>query len=61
MRNGDKKIFVVSKTIILKKGQAHQPGVITGEVSDRNIELANGKLVLSHDGIVKLLRERRKN
>ncbi|ANC77452.1 hypothetical protein ABE65_011845 [Fictibacillus phosphorivorans] len=56
----DIEIFVESETIILKKVHAHQPCMITGEVSDRNIEIAKGKLVLSPDRIEKLLRELRK-
>ncbi|MDG0959282.1 AbrB/MazE/SpoVT family DNA-binding domain-containing protein, partial [Bacillus paranthracis] len=41
------EIFVDGESIILKKYNVNGSCQITGEVSDQNIELAGGKLVLS--------------
>lgn len=54
------EIFVEKETIILKKIHAYKPCMITGEISEKNLEFANGKLILSPDGIKKLLSEPKK-
>ncbi|EEK53059.1 TPA: AbrB/MazE/SpoVT family DNA-binding domain-containing protein [Bacillus cereus] len=51
------EIFVEGEDIILQK---YQPGgvcVLTGEVSNRNITLANGKISLSPEGAELLVKE----
>ena len=49
------EIFVDGESIILKKYNVNGSCQITGEVSDQNIELAGGKLVLSPEGIDQVL------
>ncbi|PKJ52072.1 AbrB/MazE/SpoVT family DNA-binding domain-containing protein [Bacillus sp. SN10] len=44
------EIFVDNDKIILKKHQSHHACMITGEISERNISLANGKIILSPEG-----------
>lgn len=44
------EIFVEEDRIILQKYQANMTCAITGEVSDSNISLLDGKLILSVDG-----------
>ncbi|PEJ23242.1 AbrB family transcriptional regulator [Bacillus pseudomycoides] len=44
------EIYVEGEKIILKKYEANSACVITGEVSDKNISLANGKITLSPAG-----------
>ncbi|MDA2014173.1 AbrB/MazE/SpoVT family DNA-binding domain-containing protein [Bacillus cereus] len=51
------EIFVDGESIILKKYNVNGSCQITGEVSDQNIELAGGKLVLSPEGIDQILAE----
>ncbi len=51
------EIYVDEEKIILKKYQPSMTCQITGDVSDDNHTLANGKLVLSKEGAEKLLEE----
>ncbi|MCA1066510.1 AbrB/MazE/SpoVT family DNA-binding domain-containing protein [Rossellomorea sp. AcN35-11] len=51
------EIYVDDERIILKKYKPSMTCQITGEVSDDNIKLANGKLVLSPEGASQLLKE----
>lgn len=51
------EIFVDGESIILQKYNANGSCQVTGEVSDQNIELAGGKLVLSPEGIDQVLAE----
>ncbi|MGG3915495.1 AbrB/MazE/SpoVT family DNA-binding domain-containing protein [Rossellomorea vietnamensis] len=51
------EIYVDDERIILKKYKPSMTCQITGEVSDDNIKLANGKLVLSREGADQLLKE----
>ncbi|MFJ7557756.1 AbrB/MazE/SpoVT family DNA-binding domain-containing protein [Bacillus thuringiensis] len=51
------EIFVEDDKIILKKYQAHQACMVTGDVSVRNCSLANGKIVLSPEGAELLIKE----
>ncbi|HDR7254287.1 TPA: AbrB/MazE/SpoVT family DNA-binding domain-containing protein [Bacillus pacificus] len=51
------EIFVDGESIILKKYNINGSCQITGEVSEENIELAGGKLVLSPEGIDQVLAE----
>ncbi|EJQ03206.1 AbrB family transcriptional regulator [Bacillus cereus BAG3X2-1] len=51
------EIFVEGEDIVLQK---YQPGgvcTLTGEVSNRNISLANGKITLSLEGAELLIKE----
>ena len=51
------EIYVDDDQIILKKFKPQMTCQITGEVSDDNIQLAGGKLVLSREGAEKILKE----
>ncbi|MGG3653398.1 AbrB family transcriptional regulator [Bacillus pseudomycoides] len=51
------EIYVEGEKIILKKYEAHGACAITGEVSDKNISLANGKINLSPEGAKCLINE----
>ncbi|MBY6054422.1 MAG: AbrB/MazE/SpoVT family DNA-binding domain-containing protein [Bacillota bacterium] len=51
------EIYVDDERIILKKYKPNMTCHVTGEVSDDNISLANGKLILSRDGAEQLLKE----
>ncbi|MFJ8100390.1 AbrB/MazE/SpoVT family DNA-binding domain-containing protein [Lysinibacillus sp. NPDC096212] len=51
------EIFIDGDRIILKKYMANMTCAVTGEVSDNNISLLGGKLVLSPDGAQKLIAE----
>ncbi|AJH17065.1 AbrB/MazE/SpoVT family DNA-binding domain-containing protein [Bacillus mycoides] len=51
------EIFVEGEDIVLQK---YQPGgvcALTGEISNRNISLANGKITLSPEGAELLIKE----
>ncbi len=49
------EIFVEEDQIILKKYQAKNACAVTGEVSNNNISVLDGKLVLSQEGLNILL------
>ncbi|MFO6924362.1 AbrB/MazE/SpoVT family DNA-binding domain-containing protein [Bacillus cereus] len=51
------EIFVDGESIILQKYIPNNSCQITGEVSEENIELAGGKLVLSPEGVDQVLTE----
>ncbi|GAA0320922.1 transition state genes transcriptional regulator AbrB [Bacillus carboniphilus] len=51
------EIYVDDDKIILKKYKPNMTCQITGEVSDDNIALAGGKLVLSREGAEMLINE----
>ncbi|KKB35305.1 AbrB/MazE/SpoVT family DNA-binding domain-containing protein [Bacillus thermotolerans] len=51
------EIYVDDDKIILKKYKPSMTCHITGEVSDDNIKLAGGKLILSRDGAEQLMKE----
>ena len=51
------EIYVDDDRIILKKYKPNMTCLVTGEVSDDNISLANGKLIVSREGAEKLLEE----
>ncbi len=51
------EIYVDDDRIVLKKYKPSMTCQITGEVSDHNISLANGKLVLSKEGAELVLNE----
>ncbi|MBJ8030681.1 AbrB/MazE/SpoVT family DNA-binding domain-containing protein [Bacillus cereus group sp. N21] len=55
------EIYVEGEKIILKKYESHGACVITGEVSDKNISLADGKITLSPAGAKLILEEIQKN
>ena len=49
------EIFVDGETIVLKKYKPNMTCVVTGEVSDNNHVLLDGKLIVSEDGARQLL------
>ncbi|AUJ24473.1 AbrB/MazE/SpoVT family DNA-binding domain-containing protein [Virgibacillus dokdonensis] len=51
------EIYVENDKIILKKYKPNMTCHLTGEVSDDNLSLANGKIVLSQEGAQQLLQE----
>lgn len=51
------EIYVDDDRIVLKKYKPNMTCHVTGEVSDGNMKLANGNLVLSKGGAEKLLGE----
>ncbi|MDE3839131.1 AbrB family transcriptional regulator [Bacillus methanolicus] len=51
------EIFVEEDKIILKKYSPFRACMITGEVSDHNISLADGKIILSREGAQILLKD----
>ena len=51
------EIYVDDEKIILKKYKPNMTCHITGEVSDQNLALAGGKLVLSREGAEMLINE----
>ncbi|WP_026593279.1 AbrB/MazE/SpoVT family DNA-binding domain-containing protein [Bacillus sp. UNC437CL72CviS29] len=55
------EIYVDGEKIILKKYEAHGACAITGEVYDKNIALADGKLTLSPVGAELIIEELQKN
>ncbi|MCA4158108.1 AbrB/MazE/SpoVT family DNA-binding domain-containing protein [Priestia megaterium] len=51
------EIFVDNKNIVLKKYSPNLACKVTGEVSEDNLILAKGKVILSREGVKQLLRE----
>jgi AbrB family transcriptional regulator, transcriptional pleiotropic regulator of transition state genes len=51
------EIYVDNDKVVLKKYQPNMACQITGESSDENVSLANGKLVLSPEGAKQLINE----
>jgi AbrB family transcriptional regulator, transcriptional pleiotropic regulator of transition state genes len=51
------EIYVDDERIILKKYKPSMTCQITGEVSDGNISIGNGKIVLSREGAELVLKE----
>jgi AbrB family transcriptional regulator, transcriptional pleiotropic regulator of transition state genes len=51
------EIYVDDDRIILKKYKANMTCQVTGEVSDDNLQLAGGKLILSREGAEQLMKE----
>ncbi|MGE7873186.1 AbrB/MazE/SpoVT family DNA-binding domain-containing protein [Bacillus paramycoides] len=51
------EMFVEEDQIILRKYQSSQACAITGDISDRNISLANGKIVVSPEGTDLLIKK----
>ncbi|UOR10701.1 AbrB/MazE/SpoVT family DNA-binding domain-containing protein [Halobacillus amylolyticus] len=51
------EIYVDDDRIVLKKYKPNMTCHVTGEVSDDNMKLANGNLVLSQEGAQMLLKE----
>ncbi|MGE7977315.1 AbrB/MazE/SpoVT family DNA-binding domain-containing protein [Psychrobacillus sp. NPDC093200] len=54
------EIYVEEDQIILKKYQAKNACAVTGEVSNNNISVLDGKLVLSQEGLNILLGQLKK-
>ena len=54
------EIFVDGDQIILRKYQANNACAVTGEVSNENVSVLGGKLVLSPEGIHTLLDQLKK-
>ncbi|UAC48217.1 AbrB/MazE/SpoVT family DNA-binding domain-containing protein [Bacillus aquiflavi] len=55
------EIYVDDDKIILKKYKPNMTCHVTGEVSDKNVSLAGGKLILSRAGAEQLIREIQKS
>ncbi|WP_079509105.1 AbrB/MazE/SpoVT family DNA-binding domain-containing protein [Mesobacillus jeotgali] len=55
--NDPLEIFVDDDMIILKKYQPDLTCLITGTISNDNMSLANGKIVLSKEGAEQLVKE----
>lgn len=55
------EIYVDDDRIILKKYKPNMTCQVTGEVSDDNISLADGRLILSREGAEILLKEIQEN
>ncbi|EJR80261.1 AbrB/MazE/SpoVT family DNA-binding domain-containing protein [Bacillus cereus] len=51
------EIFVEDEKIILQKYKSYDACVITSDISERNISLANGQIVLSPEGAELLIKE----
>ena len=51
------EIYVDDERIILKKYKPNMTCQVTGEVSDNNLTLASGKLILSREGAELLIQE----
>lgn len=51
------EIFVEGDQIILQKYQSQQACVITGDISNRNVSLGNGTIILSLEGANLLIKE----
>ncbi|MGD6969062.1 AbrB/MazE/SpoVT family DNA-binding domain-containing protein [Rossellomorea vietnamensis] len=51
------EIYVDEEKIILTKYKPSKTCHITGEVSEKNVEIAGGKLILSREGAEKIIRE----
>ncbi|MGE6553422.1 AbrB/MazE/SpoVT family DNA-binding domain-containing protein [Bacillus mycoides] len=51
------EIFVEDDQIILQKYQSQQACIITDEISDSNVSLVNGKIILSPEGANLLIKE----
>ena len=51
------EIFTDENSIVLKKYEPRMACSITGEVSDKNMILADGNIVLSPEGAVQLMQE----
>ncbi|MDM5188772.1 AbrB/MazE/SpoVT family DNA-binding domain-containing protein [Bacillus sp. DX4.1] len=51
------EIFVDKETIVLQKYQAGGACVVTGEISERNMSLANGKITVSPEGAEYLVKQ----
>ncbi|GAB3054430.1 AbrB/MazE/SpoVT family DNA-binding domain-containing protein [Virgibacillus ainsalahensis] len=51
------EIYVDNNNIVLKKYEPNMTCHLTGETSDNNLSLANGKLVLSQDRAQQLVEE----
>ncbi|MEH7383982.1 AbrB/MazE/SpoVT family DNA-binding domain-containing protein [Bacillus sp. JJ1521] len=55
------EIYVDDDKIILKKYKPNMTCQITGEISDDNFTLGNGKIVLSREGAEQILKELQDN
>ncbi|MGM2612141.1 AbrB/MazE/SpoVT family DNA-binding domain-containing protein [Bacillus cereus group sp. BceL008] len=51
------EIFVEDEKIILQKYKSYDACAITGDISEKNISLANDKIVLSPEGAELLIKE----
>ncbi|MGG0343679.1 AbrB/MazE/SpoVT family DNA-binding domain-containing protein [Priestia megaterium] len=56
-KNEPVEIFVDNENIVLKKYSPNLACKVTGVISEDNLILANGKVILSHEGVKQLLRE----
>ncbi|PLR78465.1 AbrB family transcriptional regulator [Bacillus sp. V3-13] len=54
------EIFVENEKIVLKKYTPYRACLLTGEVSDKNLSLADGKIILSPAAAEELLKDLKK-
>ena len=55
------EIYVDEDRIILKKYKPNMTCQVTGEVSDDNMQIANGRLILSREGAEQIIKESQDN
>jgi AbrB family transcriptional regulator, transcriptional pleiotropic regulator of transition state genes len=51
------EIFTEEDSIILRKYESNIACMITGEISNKNVSLFNGKIIVSHEGAKLLAKE----
>ncbi|MGU9544469.1 AbrB/MazE/SpoVT family DNA-binding domain-containing protein [Bacillus cereus] len=51
------EIFVEGEKIILQKYKSYDACAITGDISEQNMSLANGQIILSPEGAERLIKE----
>ncbi|AFQ19540.1 AbrB/MazE/SpoVT family DNA-binding domain-containing protein [Bacillus thuringiensis] len=51
------EIFVEGEKIILQKYKSYDACAITGDISEKNMSLANGQIILSPEGAELLIKE----
>ncbi|KAA0794983.1 AbrB/MazE/SpoVT family DNA-binding domain-containing protein [Bacillus sp. BPN334] len=51
------EIFVEGERIILQKYKSYDACAITGDISEKNMSLANGQIILSPEGAELLIKE----
>lgn len=60
LRISDKEpmeLFVEDEKMILQKFKSYDGCAITGDITEKNISLANGKIILSPEGVELLIKE----
>ncbi|MEI5913488.1 AbrB/MazE/SpoVT family DNA-binding domain-containing protein [Bacillus albus] len=55
--NEPMELFVEDEKIILQKFKSYDGCTITGDITEKNISLANGRIILSPEGVEFLIKE----